>query len=57
MNINLTLFAQMIAFAVFVGFCMKYVWPPIVTALAERKAKIAEGPGRSRARSPGEGAW
>jgi F-type H+-transporting ATPase subunit b len=43
MNINLTLFAQMIAFAVFVGFCMKYVWPPIVTALAERKAKIAEG--------------
>lgn len=43
MNINLTLFAQMIAFAVFVGFCMKYVWPPIVNALAERKAKIAEG--------------
>ncbi|NCA69284.1 MAG: F0F1 ATP synthase subunit B [Sphingobacteriia bacterium] len=43
MNINLTLFAQMIAFAVFVWFCMKYVWPPIVNALAERKAKIAEG--------------
>ena len=43
MNINLTLFAQMIAFAVFVGFCMKYIWPPIVNALAERKAKIAEG--------------
>ncbi|MBK1693520.1 F0F1 ATP synthase subunit B [Chromatium weissei] len=43
MNINLTLFAQMIAFAVFVGFCMKYVWPPIVGALAERKTKIAEG--------------
>ena len=43
MNINLTLFAQMITFAVFVGFCMKFVWPPIVKALAERKAKIAEG--------------
>lgn len=43
MNINLTLFAQMIAFAVFVGFCMKFIWPPIVTALAERKSKIAEG--------------
>ena len=43
MNINLTLFAQMIAFAVFVGFCMKYDWPPIVNALAERKTKIAEG--------------
>ena len=43
MNINLTLFAQMIAFAAFVWFCMKYVWPPIVNALAERKTKIAEG--------------
>ena len=43
MNINLTLFLQMISFAVFVWFCMKFVWPPIVTALAERKTKIAEG--------------
>ncbi len=43
MNINLTLFLQMIAFAVFVWFCMKFVWPPIVNALAERKTKIAEG--------------
>ncbi len=43
MNINLTLIAQMIAFAVFVGFCMKYVWPPIMGALAERTTKIAEG--------------
>jgi F-type H+-transporting ATPase subunit b len=43
MNINLTLFLQMITFAVFVWFCMKYIWPPIVNALAERKTKIAEG--------------
>jgi F-type H+-transporting ATPase subunit b len=43
MNINLTLFLQMITFAVFVWFCMKYIWPPIVTALADRKTKIAEG--------------
>jgi hypothetical protein len=43
MNINLTLFVQMIAFAVFVAFCMKYVWPPIMKALEERTAKIAEG--------------
>jgi F-type H+-transporting ATPase subunit b len=43
MNINLTLFLQMISFAVFVWFCMKFVWPPIVNALAERRAKIAEG--------------
>jgi F-type H+-transporting ATPase subunit b len=43
MNINLTLFLQMFAFAAFVWFCMKFVWPPIVDALAERKTKIAEG--------------
>jgi len=43
MNINLTLVLQMIAFTAFVWFCMKFVWPPIVNALAERKAKIAEG--------------
>ena len=33
----------MIAFAVFVGFCMRYVWPPITKALEERTSKIAEG--------------
>lgn len=43
MNINLTLFGQMIAFAVFVWFTMKFIWPPIVKALEERKVKIAEG--------------
>jgi F-type H+-transporting ATPase subunit b len=43
MNINVTLISQMIAFGVFVYFCMKYVWPPIVSALDERTAKIAEG--------------
>ena len=43
MNINITLFAQMIAFGVFVVFCMRYVWPPITKALDERTAKIAEG--------------
>lgn len=43
MNINLTLIGQMIAFLIFVGFCMKYVWPPIVTAMAERQKRIAEG--------------
>ena len=43
MNINLTLVLQMIAFAAFVWFCMKFVWPPIMSALAERKAKIADG--------------
>ncbi len=43
MNINLTLFAQTIAFIVFVFFCMKFVWPPIMAALDERKKKIADG--------------
>lgn len=43
MNINLTLIGQSITFAVFVWFCMKYVWPPIMAALAERKKLIADG--------------
>lgn len=43
MNINLTLIGQAIAFFIFVIFCMKYVWPPIMTALQERQKKIADG--------------
>lgn len=43
MNINLTLIGQAIAFFIFVVFCMKYVWPPIMTALQERQKKIADG--------------
>ena len=43
MNINLTLFGQMIAFVAFVWFCMKFVWPPILAAMAEREQKIADG--------------
>ena len=43
MNINLTLIGQMIAFICFVVFCMKYVWPPILAAMAEREKKIADG--------------
>ncbi|MBK8971086.1 MAG: F0F1 ATP synthase subunit B [Hahellaceae bacterium] len=43
MNINLTLIGQAIAFFVFVVFCMKYVWPPIIQALREREKKIADG--------------
>ena len=43
MNIGLTLIGQSIAFVVFVLFCMKYVWPPIMAALDERKKKIADG--------------
>jgi F-type H+-transporting ATPase subunit b len=43
MNINATLIGQAIAFFLFVVFCMKYVWPPILQALEERKARIADG--------------
>ena len=43
MNLNLTLIGQLIAFLIFVGFCMKYVWPPIVAAMAERQKRIADG--------------
>lgn len=43
MNINLTLIGQIIAFAVFVFFCMKFVWPPLINAMQERTKKIADG--------------
>ncbi len=43
MNLNATIIGQSIAFFVFVWFCLKYVWPPIIGALAERQKKIADG--------------
>ena len=43
MNFNATLIGQTITFIVFVWFCMKFVWPPIMHALQERKKKIADG--------------
>ncbi|MBB1313228.1 MULTISPECIES: F0F1 ATP synthase subunit B [Aliivibrio] len=43
MNMNATLLGQAIAFALFVWFCMKYVWPPIMEAIEERQKKIADG--------------
>ncbi|MEL0660575.1 F0F1 ATP synthase subunit B [Psychromonas arctica] len=43
MNINATLIGQAIAFAIFVWFCMKYVWPPLLDAIEARQKKIADG--------------
>ncbi len=43
MNINATLIGELIAFLVFVLFCMKYVWPPIINAIETRQQKIADG--------------
>ena len=43
MNINATLIAQTIAFITFALFCAKFVWPPLMAALDERREKIEEG--------------
>jgi len=43
MDINLTLIGQMITFVIFVGFTMKFVWPPLKKAMHARQARIAEG--------------
>lgn len=43
MNFNMTLVGQAISFFLFVWFCAKYVWPPIIGAMDERAEKIADG--------------
>ena len=43
MNLNFTLIGQTITFIVFVLFCMKYIWPPLMRVLDERKTRIADG--------------
>ncbi|HEX8009707.1 MAG TPA: F0F1 ATP synthase subunit B [Casimicrobiaceae bacterium] len=43
MNINLTLLMQAVAFAVFIWFCAKFVWPPLMRAIEERQKQIADG--------------
>ncbi|KTD18708.1 H+-transporting ATP synthase chain b [Legionella lansingensis] len=43
MDINLTLVVQMLVFAAFVWFTMKFVWPPLARAMEERQDKIADG--------------
>jgi len=42
-DINLTLIGQSIAMLVFVWFCMKFIWPPILNAIEERQKQIADG--------------
>ena len=43
MDINMTLIGQTIAMIVFVWFCMKFIWPPLLEAIEERQEKIAAG--------------
>lgn len=43
MNLNATILGQAIAFVLFVLFCMKYVWPPLMAAIEKRQKEVAEG--------------
>ena len=43
MSINATLIGQMIWFAIFVWITMKFVWPPLQKAMADRQQQIADG--------------
>ncbi|KTC97202.1 H+-transporting ATP synthase chain b [Legionella geestiana] len=39
----MTLVVQMLVFAAFVWFTMRFVWPPLARAMEERQEKIADG--------------
>ncbi len=43
MDINATLFGQIITFSLFVWFTMKFVWPPVSRIMEDRRKKIADG--------------
>ena len=43
MNFNFTLIGQLLAFILFVWFCMRYIWPPMLRILEEREKEIADG--------------
>lgn len=43
MNMNATLLGQAITFVLFVWFCMKFVWPPVIRAIEKRQKEIADG--------------
>ena len=43
MNLNATLFAQMVVFFILWWVVAKFVWPPLIKALDARAAKVAEG--------------
>ena len=43
MNLNITLILNSIAMMIFVWFCMKFLWPPLIKAMDERRARIADG--------------
>ena len=43
MDFNLTLIGQTISMIVFVWFCMRFIWPPVMNAIEKRREQIADG--------------
>lgn len=43
MNINLTLVAQALTFAIFIWFTARFVWPPLLRAMETRQKNVADG--------------
>ena len=43
MNINFSLIAQAVAFALFIWFTVRFVWPPLLGAIEARQKQIADG--------------
>ena len=43
MSINLTLLMQAVAFGLFIWFCAKFIWPPLMRTIETRQTQIADG--------------
>lgn len=43
MNMNATMLAQALTFIAFIWFTVKFVWPPLLAAIEERRTTIASG--------------
>jgi F-type H+-transporting ATPase subunit b len=43
MNLNATLFVQALVFVILGWFTMRFIWPPLMRVLDERRQKISDG--------------
>ena len=43
MNFNYTLIGQLLAFILFVWFCMRFIWPQLLDILETREKEISDG--------------
>lgn len=43
MNIGITMLSQAVAFAIFIWFTVRFIWPPLMKAIEQRQKQIAEG--------------